>query len=350
MNHMTSTNLFCSQCGKQQASSAKFCNACGQALEPSPTQETEKTDPKVIRKEKPKKPRKLGVKIAGLIALILVIGIGGIFVNEQLKRHYVFTASDKDFSGNANGEFKYIGPDGGYVKIPSVIKGVEVTSYREMFADSYVNGVKSTNKNVTDMSHMFAKAKAKNAGLDLSQLDTSNVTDMSYMFHEAAISEMDLSSFDTSNVTNMESMFSFTKLLTLDLSSFDTSNVTTMANMFEYNMAQSLDLSHFDTSQVENMQDMFQTSQATDLDVSQFDTTNVTNMQRMFQRSEANVLDLSSFDFSNVHVENSTPLGYLHMFEEAKATEGYTKDAMSAQLLNKYGDTSDDLTFVAKPE
>src|SRR5699024_5981428 len=84
-----------------------------------------------------------------------------------------------DFSGTSNGSFRYIGTDE-YVIIPHRIKGVNVTSYNNMFSGSSVKGVASTNKNVTNMSRMFFISEA--TSLDLSNFDTSNVTNMSYMF------------------------------------------------------------------------------------------------------------------------------------------------------------------------
>src|SRR5699024_8118806 len=100
------------------------------------------------------------------------------------------------------------------------IKGVNVTSYNNMFSGSSVKGVASTNKNVTNMSRMFFISKA--TSLDLSNFDTSNVTNMSYMFTSSSAKSLDLSSFNTSKVTDMSSMFSISSATSIDLSSFDT--------------------------------------------------------------------------------------------------------------------------------
>ena len=147
-------------------------------------------------------------------------------------------ATDSDFSGTANGSFKYIGSHE-YVIIPHVIKGVNVTSYREMFKDNTstaLKGVASDNPNVTSMAAMFYYSRA---------------------------TTLDLSNFDTSNVTSMASMFANSQATTLDLSSFNTSKVTTMYYMFANSQATTLDLSSFDTFRVTNMYDMFTNSQAT---------------------------------------------------------------------------------------
>ena len=142
-------------------------------------------------------------------------------------------ATDADFSGTTNGNFKYIGTATRLV-IPHVIKGVPVTSYANMFEGStaLIEEVRSNNPNVTNMVYMFGYQRELTS-LDLSIFDTSNVTDMSNMFRNcSSLTTLDLSSFNTSNVTNMSSMFRGCGVTTLDLSSFDTSNVTNMNYMF----------------------------------------------------------------------------------------------------------------------
>ena len=116
-------------------------------------------------------------------------------------------ASDDDFSGERNGEFRYIGTDE-YVEIPHVIKGVNVTSYQRMFENTSVKGVKSTNPNVIDMSYMFKGSQA--TILDLSSFNTENVTDMRCMFYNSQATILDLSSFNTENVIDMSWMFKLT--------------------------------------------------------------------------------------------------------------------------------------------
>ncbi len=192
-------------------------------------------------------------------------------------------ATDADFGGDANGRFSYIGTATSLV-IPHVIKGVEVTSYADMFEMSDVTEVRSNNPNITDMSYMFTFGLS--SSLDLSNFDTSNVTTMRNMFYNCReLTSLDLSSFDTSNVTTMFTMFRDCRGLTsLDLSSFDTSNVTNMYYMFQdCRVLTSLDLSSFDTSNVTNMRNMFYyCNSLTSLDLSSFNTSNVTLMDNMF--------------------------------------------------------------------
>lgn len=142
-------------------------------------------------------------------------------------------AKDDDFEWRedyfCDGVWHYVGKDI-RVAIPHTIQGKKVTSYKDMFSDTYVSDVYSDNPNITDMSFMFYNSKA--AELDLSNFNTSGVTDMAYMFYECKATSLNLSNFDTSKVTGMGHMFSYSKATSLDLSSFDTKNVTRMVNMF----------------------------------------------------------------------------------------------------------------------
>src|SRR5690625_745849 len=113
-------------------------------------------------------------------------------------------ATDADFSGTSDGSFQYTG-SAEYVEIPHVIKGVPVTSYASMFKGTSVKGVKSTNKNVTNMQSMFESSQATE--LYFSSFNTSNVTNMRGMFHSSAAKSIDLSNFDTSTVTDIGFMF-----------------------------------------------------------------------------------------------------------------------------------------------
>lgn len=258
-------------------------------------------------------------------------------------------ATDADFSGTSNGNFRYIG-SAEYVEIPHEIKGIKVTSYYQMFYRSNVKGVKSTNMNVKDMGFMFEDSRSST--LDLSQLNTSgvtnmrgmfyaskateidvtnwntsNVTNMSRMFYGSEVTKIDLSSFNTSNVTNMSEMFAGLKVPNIDLSNFDTSNVTNMSRMFYGAKVNVLDLSNFNTSKVTNMEMMFDNLRANKLDTSSFDTRKVTNMNSMFANSELSHIDLSSFDTSNVGTMT-------FMFYQTKATMGHARNQTEINRLN----------------
>lgn len=105
-----------------------------------------------------------------------------------------------------------------------------MTNYYEMFKESDVEEVVSTNANVTNMSSMFERSQA--TSLDLSNFNTSKVTNMYYMFSSSQATSLDLSGFDTTNAKNMYQMFSSSQAISIDLSGFDTSNVTDMDSMF----------------------------------------------------------------------------------------------------------------------
>ena len=251
---------------------------------------------------------------------------------------YYVLATDEDFSGTTNGDFRYIGTDE-YVIIPHIIKGVPVTSYAYMFENTSVKGVVSDNPNVTDMSYMFAGSAA--TSLDLSSFDTSSVTYMGYMFDGCAATSLDLSSFDTSSVMYMDYMFRNSAATSLDLSSFNTSSVTDMSYMFAGSAATSLDLSSFNTSSVMYMGYMFDGCAATSLDLSSFDTSSVTYMDYMFRNSAATVLDLSSFNTSSV-VDMS------YMFDGCAATIGYARTQADADRFNASVGKPSSLTFTVK--
>ena len=226
----------------------------------------------------------------------------------QTENTYVM-ATDADFSGTTNGNFKYIGDDD-YVEIPHKIKGVNVTSYQKMFEWTNVRGVKSTNKNITDMSYMFYSLQSET--LDVSQLDTTNVANMGYMFsarssegNDTMLKRMDLSKFYTGKVKHMYNMFGYSLIENLDLSSFDTTNVTSMGYMFRGAYSKTIDLSSFNTTNVTDMSAMFFDIKTTDIDVSSFDTSNVTTMDKMFGASWngwnlIEKLDIRNFDTTRV--------------------------------------------------
>lgn len=134
---------------------------------------------------------------------------------------YTF-ALDSEFSGNKDGEFKYIG-NADYVELPNGINGIPITSYKNMFEGTVVQGVISTNRDIVDMSGMFRNNKSQD--LDVSTLTTSKVVDMSHMFEGTIAKELDLRKFETESLVNMSAMFKNTQLEEIDLGSFNLDNV-----------------------------------------------------------------------------------------------------------------------------
>ena len=284
------------------------------------------------------------------------------------------------------GFFLYVGKGKEVVEIPHIIQGVEVTSYFLMFSGEMITNtgadikkVISTNKNVTDMSGMFALSEA--TSLDLSEFNTSNVEYMDAMFSNVKAKSLDLSSFDTSKVTQMNSMFYETESLTLDLSSFDTSNVTEMGGMFVGSKAIELNLSNFDTSKVtimnedkndnngidagmferseakkiilgkkftankvENFNKMFFNSKVTEIvGLNNLNPSNATRMTNMFSNTKSlNSLDLSSFDTTNAIPLNNHE-GAFHNSMVRNVLVRSQEDADRLDNFKPYG-----LTFTVK--
>lgn len=251
-----------------------------------------------------------------LVSIVAVRALGG--VGEKVITSFdMFSyssphlADDADFIGNRDGEFKYIGNQE-VVHIPHVIKGVEVTSYKNMFSgvdDSRVRKVVSDNPNITDMSYMFFYSKAKT--LDLSSFDTHNVKDMSRMFRGSSATQLNIGSFVTDNVTSMWDMFREARAVELDVSSFNTRKVTNMHAMFYLSNVTEIDLSSFDTRNVTNMNAMFTGLNMRVLDLSTFVTDNVTDMNRMFSESSMTIVygqSQSDVDRFNAIVGNPSDL------------------------------------------
>ena len=110
--------------------------------------------------------------------------------------------------------------------------------------------------------------------------------------------------FHTDRTSDMSRMFAFCQSLpALDLGGLDTSNVTNMNGMFdECTGLVDINVSGFDTSNVTSMINMFSNCVSlTSLDVTGFNTANVTDMFGMFSHCEGlTELDVSSFDTARV--------------------------------------------------
>lgn len=231
-----------------------------------------------------------------------------------MSTNYVL-ATDKDFTGNQNSDFRYIGSDE-YVIIPNKIKGVELRSYNSLFENTKVKGVYSTNPNIDDFGYMFMNNNSETLEFTL----------------------------DTRNAVTMAGMFEGTKAKSLDLSGLDTSNVVYMHRMFRNSEAKALYLNTFNTSKVESIGSMFEGSKALTIDLSSFDTSKVRHMQHMFKDSKVKTLDLSSFSISP---ELSTLHLYL-MFEGCEATTGYARTQADAEKFNASEGKPAGLNFTVK--
>jgi hypothetical protein len=176
-------------------------------------------------------------------------------------------ATDSEFSGTTNGNFRYEGTDE-YVTIPDTIKGVKVTSYNFMFANAkYVKGVKASNPNVISAAGMFSNHKSDSLTVDI---DTSSVKNMVAMFEGSTTKSITFGdAFDTGACENMSLMFAWTGMTTLNLN-FDTKNVESMYSMFQASKVANLSLNFTNTAKVEQMDYMFCESQVHTLDLGKF--------------------------------------------------------------------------------
>jgi hypothetical protein len=216
------------------------------------------------------------------------------------------TAKDSDFSGTKNGEFQYYGT-AEYVKIPATIKGVAVTSYDFMFANTkYVKGVISDNPNIVSTIGMFTNNQADTLDIDIV---TSSVKNMIAMFEGAQTRVINFSDrFDVSKVENMAFMFAWTDAPVLDLTAFSTPNLKNTYSMFQNSKAKTIKLN--------------------------FTTDKVEQMDYMFYRTGLSILDLSSFTFKHGVVADS-------MFDDNADCTVYVKtkhyaDYLRATFINRY--------------
>ena len=225
----------------------------------------------------------------------------------------LFGMGDVEYQGK-KGYFKYVGSND-YVEVPHVIKGVNVTSYSEMFEGSTVKGVKSTNKNVTRMVSMFSFINTDE--LNVEELDTSNVTIINNMFFKAQINKIKgINSWDTRNVENMYNVFNGIKI-------------------------NELNLNNWDISKVKNTDSMFNDAEINSLQIDKWNTSSIVDTSYMFSDSRIPVIDLSGWDTSNIEDTD-------WMFEFCQATTGYARTQEDADKLNNSEGKPSTLNFILK--
>lgn len=153
---------------------------------------------------------------------------------------YYVLATDEDFSGTTNGDFRYIGTDE-YVIVPYRIKGVVVRSYYRMFYGKEVKGVASYSDKVLDFTSCFVNAGVSGQPLELKYLDVSGAYVFTYIFSNCKASELDLSSWNTNRVYLMDYAFQQCKASYINVSGWDTSKVSTFYETFKYCKAQTIE-------------------------------------------------------------------------------------------------------------
>lgn len=204
-------------------------------------------------------------------------------------------AKDSDFEGDRLEQFIYRGSSE-YVKIPTTIKGIPITSTANMFRDTKVKGVLSESSAITSMRQMFDGADSSTLELNF---NTQNVKDMSRMFVNSKAEELILTSFNTSKVEDFSDMFAGSRAKNIDVSTFNTKSGKNFGGMFYQTVAETINLRHFDTSNAESLTSMFAGSKVKTLDLRHFDTSKAQFMNQMFEDAEASTIDISRFNYGS---------------------------------------------------
>ena len=134
--------------------------------------------------------------------------------------------------------------------------------------------------NVTDISNMFASARALND--NIGHWDVSHVTNMEQTFSDAIHFNKSLNNWDVSNVTYMDWMFYHTVDFNQDLGNWDVSNVQSMASMFYAAYSFNQDLSRWDVSNVQNMSEMFRYANSFNQNLGNWNISSLTDATVMF--------------------------------------------------------------------
>ena len=221
---------------------------------------------------------------------------------------YYELATDEDFSGTANGSFKYIGTKE-YVIIPYRIKGVVVRSYKEMFKNKPVKGVASYSREVLDYSNCFEQAGITGQPLELKYLETGGAYVFSNMFKGCKAGTLDLSGWDTSNVYLMDYLFYQSLATSINVSGWSTKKVSTFFYCFAQTAVKSIiGLGDWTNENCKNYTEMFYNCPVLVLDLSGFTTPLVGSFNSMLN-STSSVLEAYAKTQEDANWFNSASLG-----------------------------------------
>ena len=228
-------------------------------------------------------------------------------VPSYIPEYYVL-ATDEDFSGTANGSFKYIGEDE-YVIVPYRIKGIVVRSYKEMFKQKAVKGVASYSREVLDFTRCFEDAGITGQPLELKYLETGGAYVFSYMFYNCKAGTLDLSGWDTSNVYLMNNLFHCSKATSIDVSGWSTKKVSSFYYCFTSTSVKSLiGLGDWSNENCNNYGYMFNNCPVLVLDLSGF-TTPLTESISYMLTNTTSVLEAYAKTQEDANWFNSASLG-----------------------------------------
>lgn len=215
----------------------------------------------------------------------------------------IYLAKDSDFSGTSNTKFIYIGTKESLI-IPTVIKGVTVTSYQYLFRDSIpISEVYIQSPSVTAITRMFQYNNSYNVVLHSPE---NNITRMDYMFvSQSSLETVDMSNFDASKMTRIDWAFSgCSSLVSLNLPSLEGSKITSTDRVFYgCSSLEEIDVSNLVSSSTTSVILIFfnNSSLKNIYGLETWNTSNVRDIQGMFNGcSLLTELDLSNWDTSKI--------------------------------------------------
>ena len=268
-----------------------------------------------------------------LLALMCLMGIGGVQKAYAVKQIYALKAGDRM-------TIYYDENKGNYPNNPLYqwnntslgAEGIDQNVLNEITTVIFHSSMKDARPISTE--RWFQDLRNLDEIYFLDYLNTSEVTDMSQMFYNCeSLNTLDVSKFNTENVWDMSGMFyGCESLRTLDVSKFNTSKVTKMGWMFDgCSSLESLDVTKFNTENVTWMNFMFaECYSLNELDLTNFNTENVKYMNNMFEGDSLLTTIYCNRDWSaSTVLESST-----NMFTGCTSLVGVNGTAYDANVID----------------
>jgi gliding motility-associated-like protein/uncharacterized delta-60 repeat protein len=183
---------------------------------------------------------------------------------------------------------------------------------------------------VANMSEMFRGCTTLNSPSNIGSWNTSAVTDMSFMFARARAFNQDIGAWNTGAVTTMQEMFSEASAFNQNIGGWNTAAVINMGFMFYIATAFNQNIGAWNTGAVTNMSTMFSEATSFNQNIGSWNTGAVTDMSGMFQLASAfnqnigtwntaAVTDMS-FMFSNASAFNNGGIGSINNWNTGAVT------------------------------
>ncbi|MFX0024627.1 MAG: BspA family leucine-rich repeat surface protein [Candidatus Hermodarchaeota archaeon] len=157
--------------------------------------------------------------------------------------------------------------------------------------------------NLTGTSNLystFRECKSVYKIENIGKWDVSSVTDMSYTFYQVDNFNQDIGNWDVSSVTDMNHMFSYTTIFNQNISGWDVSSVTDMNHMFFHDIYFNQDIGNWNVSSVTDMSGMFSGSDSFNQDIGNWEVPSVTDMSHMFLGADSFNQDIGNWNVSSV--------------------------------------------------